>query len=86
MLRFRSSLALASPGLYPPSFAFLVKLLLRRGLDQNPLSKGESCNDSTQAKVSNPHSICLLLCFDLPAALKCSLLSFFVAATGPTLC
>lgn len=26
--------------------------------------------------MSNPHSICLLLCFDLPAALKCKLPSF----------
>lgn len=76
MHRFCSSVALASPGLYPPSFAFLLKLFLCLGLDQNPLSKGESCNDSTQAKVSNPHSICLLLCFDLPAPLKCKLPSF----------
>lgn len=39
MLRFCSSLALASLGLYPSSFAFLLKLLLCRGLDQNLLSK-----------------------------------------------
>lgn len=60
------------PRLLSPSFTFPLKLHFCRGLDQNPLLKGESCNDSNQQKESNPLSICLLLfwsacCFEAHA-------------------
>lgn len=77
---FCSNLALPYPGFYPPSFTFSLKLHFCRGLDQNPLLKGESSNDSKQAKESNPLSIC----FVAFAPLKCKL-HVWAPGNGPVL-